>query len=93
MANCYPLIPQAARLKPGSKLRAGRLDPCQQGAIVLNGSSGQALAFGPGHVKRTPDAGESGTAVYAAHRDTHFAFIGDVRIEIRVTRRDGAVFR
>jgi sortase A len=64
-------------------------------AIVLNGSSGQALAFGPGHVERTPDAGEPGTAVYAAHRDTHFAFIGDVRIgdEIVVTRRDGAVFR
>ncbi len=64
-------------------------------AIVLSGSSGQALAFGPGHVERTPDAGQPGTAVYAAHRDTHFAFIGDVRMgdEIRVTRRDGAVFR
>jgi sortase A len=64
-------------------------------AIVLNGSSGQALAFGPGHVERTPEAGEPGTAVYAAHRDTHFAFIGDVRVgdEIRVTRRDGAIFR
>jgi sortase A len=64
-------------------------------AIVLSGSSGQALAFGPGHVERTPDAGEPGTAVYAAHRDTHFAFIGEVRLgdEILVTRRDGAVFR
>jgi sortase A len=33
--------------------------------------------------------------VYAAHRDAHFAFIGDVRIgdEIRVTRRDGKIFR
>jgi sortase A len=64
-------------------------------AIVLNGGSGQALAFGPGHLERTPDAGEPGTAVYAAHRDTHFAFIGEVRLgdEILVTRRDGAVFR
>ena len=41
-------------------------------AIVLAGSSGQALAFGPGHVERTPDAGERGIAVYSAHRDTHF---------------------
>ena len=41
--------------------------------IVLAGSSGQALAFGPGHVERTPDAGERGVAVYSAHRDTHFA--------------------
>src|ERR1700704_4151818 len=64
-------------------------------AIVLAGSSGQALAFGPGHVEFTPDAGEPGTAVYSAHRDTHFAFLGQVRPGdgIRVTRRDGATFR
>jgi sortase A len=61
-------------------------------AIVLAGSSGQALAFGPGHVERTPIAGERGTAVYSAHRETHFAFLGNVGIgdEIRVTRADGA---
>src|SRR5262249_16465374 len=47
-------------------------------AIVLAGGSGQALAFGPGHLERTPDAGEPGTAVYAAHRDTHFAFLGRI---------------
>jgi sortase A len=64
-------------------------------AIVLAGSSGQALAFGPGHVERTPDAGERGVAVYSAHRDTHFAFLKDVIIgdEIKVTRRDGRHFR
>ena len=44
-------------------------------AIVLAGSSGQALAFGPGHVEGTPDAGEAGVAVYSAHRDTHFSFL------------------
>jgi sortase A len=64
-------------------------------AIVLHGSSGQALAFGPGHLEGTPDAGERGIAVYAAHRDTHFAFLGDVQIgdAIRVTRSDGATFQ
>ena len=63
--------------------------------IVLAGSSGQALAFGPGHVEWTADAGERGTAVYAAHRDTHFRFLKDVRTgdEIEVTRRDGKKFR
>ena len=63
-------------------------------AIVLAGSSGQALAFGPGHVDETPRAGEDGTAVYAAHRDTHFAFLGDMRRgdRIDVTRRDGKRF-
>jgi sortase A len=62
--------------------------------IVLAGSSGQALAFGPGHVERTPDAGERGVAVYSAHRDTHFAFLKNVVIgdEIEVTRSDGKQF-
>src|ERR1700744_2569838 len=64
-------------------------------AIVLAGSSGQALAFGPGHVELTPDAGERGVAVYAAHRDTHFSFLKDVAVgdEIDVTRSDGRMFR
>jgi sortase A len=64
-------------------------------AIVLAGASGQALAFGPGQVERTPDAGEAGTAIYSAHRDTHFAFLGEVAIgdEILVTRRDKRHFR
>src|SRR5664279_2989812 len=64
-------------------------------AIVLAGSSGQALAFGPGHVELTPDAGERGVAVYSAHRDTHFRFLRDVVVgdEIDVTRSDGRMFR
>jgi sortase A len=64
-------------------------------AIVLAGSSGQALAFGPGHLESTADAGERGVAVYSAHRDTHFRFLKDVAVgdEITVTRRDGKVFR
>jgi len=63
-------------------------------AIVLAGSSGQALAFGPGHVELTPDAGERGVAVYSAHRDTHFRFLKNVVVgdEIDVTRNDGKAF-
>ncbi len=61
--------------------------------IALAGASGQALAFGPGHVETTPEPGEPGTAVYAAHRDTHFSFLKEVTVgdTIRVARRDGAV--
>lgn len=63
-------------------------------AIVLAGSSGQALAFGPGHVELTPQAGERGVAVYSAHRDTHFRFLRNVAVgdEIEVTRSDGKKF-
>lgn len=64
-------------------------------AIVLDGTSGQALAFGPGHIERTADARERGVAVYAAHRDTHFRFLRNVAIGdvIEITRRDGRHFR
>ena len=63
-------------------------------AIVPGGGSGQ-LALGPAHLWRTPEAGEPGIAVYAAHRDTHFSFLGQVALgdEIVVTRRDGRVAR
>jgi sortase A len=77
---------------PEARIEVPRL---RKSAIVLHGSSGQALAFGPGHVEHTPQAGEPGTAIYSAHRDTHFAFLADVAIgdEIRITRRDATVVR
>lgn len=75
---------------PVARIEAPRLDAS---AIALKGASGQALAFGPGHLDNTPEAGEQGTAVYAAHRDTHFAFLKNVEENdlIRVTRSDGGV--
>ena len=62
--------------------------------IVLKGSSGQALAFGPGHLETTSEPGERGAAVYSAHRDTHFRFLKDIAIgdAITVTRSDGRTF-
>lgn len=77
---------------PVARINVARINAS---AIVLAGSSGQALAFGPGHLEQTPDAGERGIAVYAAHRDTHFAFLKDVAVgdEITVTRADGRSFR
>jgi sortase A len=77
---------------PVARIEIKRLDVS---AVVLAGSSGQALAFGPGHVELTPDAGERGVAVYSAHRDTHFRFLKHVAIgdEIAVTRSDGKLFR
>jgi len=77
---------------PVARVEAPRLG---KSAIVLHGSSGQALAFGPGHVQGTPQPGEPGTAVLSAHRDTHFAFLPEVQVGdlLHVTRRDGTVLR
>jgi sortase A len=66
----------------------------QASAIVLHGSSGEALAFGPALLDETAAIGERGTAVISAHRDTHFAFLKDVVVgdRISITRGDGLVF-
>jgi sortase A len=93
IATGHPVKPWSwADTWPVARIEVKRL---HARAIVLDGSNGQALAFGPGHVELTPDAGERGTAVYSAHRDTHFRFLKDVAIgdEIDVTRADGKTFR
>ncbi|MBK6632206.1 MAG: class GN sortase [Betaproteobacteria bacterium] len=47
--------------------------------FVLAGANGRAIAFGPGHVFGTPLPGEAGNSVIGGHRDTHFAFLRDLR--------------
>lgn len=76
---------------PVARLEAPRLGAS---AIVLSGGSGEALAFGPGHLDNTPMPGEAGASVISAHRDTHFTFLRDIRVgdELHVTRNDGAIF-
>ena len=76
IASGHPIKPWSwADTWPVARIEVRRL---HASAIVLAGTSGQALAFGPGHVELTPDAGERGVAVYSAHRDTHFRFLRDV---------------
>jgi sortase A len=76
---------------PVARLEISRI---QASAIVLHGSSGEALAFGPALLDETSRIGERGTAVISAHRDTHFAFLKDVVAgdRISITRNDGLVF-
>jgi len=50
-----------------------------QRVIVLEGASGEAMAFGPGHMPNTPPIGARGTAVVAAHRDTQFSTLGALK--------------
>jgi sortase A len=54
----------------------GRLVPA---LFVLADSSGESLAFGPGHVASTAKPGSEGHVVIAGHRDTHFAFLDVLR--------------
>jgi sortase A len=54
--------------------RSGEVD-----LIVLAGGSGRTLAFGPGHLSASAMPGETGNAVIAGHRDTHFRFLENVQ--------------
>ena len=71
---------------PVARIRVARLGVDE---IVLSGGSGEAMAFGPTLVPGGGILSERGTAVFAAHRDTHFRFLKDVRpgdlIEVQET--------
>lgn len=58
---------------------------------VLSSASGESLSFGPGHMNGSALPATAGTSIIAAHRDTHFKFLknikrGDV---INIQRPDG----
>ena len=84
--------PQAAwpwaDVHPTARIEVPRLGLSK---IALEGGSGQALAFGPGHLTGSGEPGTADTAVYAGHRDTHFGFLGDLGRGdlVRVTGADG----
>ncbi len=46
--------------------------------IVLDGESGNVLAFAPGRLKGSAPAGMRGRVVISGHRDTHFRFLQNV---------------
>jgi sortase A len=50
-----------------------------QDLFVLEGDSGNALAFGPGRALPSAELGAKGSAVIGGHRDTHFAFLQQLR--------------
>jgi sortase A len=46
---------------------------------VLEGADGSAIAFGPGHAVGTAQPGAKGNSVIGGHRDTHLAFLRQIR--------------
>lgn len=65
-----------ADFTPAAKLRF----PAQHKSILaVTDASGESLAFGPTLMSASVKPGENGVAVFAAHRDTHFAFLGKVK--------------
>lgn len=52
-----------------------RLSWQSHAVFVLSSTSGQALAFGPGHLPASAQPGTSGRVIIAGHNDSHFAFL------------------
>ena len=67
---------------PVAKLRIPALD---FEAIILKEAGGEGLAFGPVLLDQSAPLGQRGTSVIAAHRDTHFKALADLRIGMQVT--------
>ena len=62
---------------PVARLEQVRLGISQ---VVLAGDSGRPLAFGPGWAEASARPGsDRGTVVISGHRDTHFAWLRDLR--------------
>lgn len=61
---------------PAARITVPRLNVSE---VVLSGGSGEALAFGPTLMPGGMQPGQPGTAVIAAHRDTHFRFLQQLR--------------
>lgn len=81
-----------ADMHPVARLRA----PAQGVEwIVLDGASGQALAFGPAHILGTALPGQPGSAALVGHRDTHFRFLREIGNgdALEVERLDGERLR
>lgn len=77
---------------PVAKLEVPRLG---QSRIVLSNASGEALAFGPGHLLGSPPPGGNGTSIIAGHRDTHFSFLRGLKSDdyVIVVTADGVSHR
>ena len=59
--------------------------------VVLEGDSGNVLAFGPGHMTLSSLPGQPGNAIISGHRDTSFRFLERLQVGDRITMqtRDG----
>ena len=65
-----------ADFSPAAKLR---FVSQHKSVLALSDASGESLAFGPTLMAASVQPGEPGVAVFAAHRDTHFSFLNQLK--------------
>ena len=85
--------PSPPRAQPRSGSLLGRLEipRLHVSAIVRAGSDARTLRLAIGHIGGTALPGEPGNVGLAAHRDTFFRRLGEIRVDdqVRLVTRDG----
>lgn len=88
-----PLAPPPPRAEPRSGSLLGRLEipRLHVSAIVRAGSDARTLRLAIGHIGGTALPGERGNVGLAAHRDTFFRRLGEIRVDdqVRLVTPDG----
>jgi len=62
----------------------------QMDEIVIEGVDDDALNAGPGHLPGSAYPGEAGNAVISAHRDRHFARLGEIDVGDTIVTESGS---
>ena len=83
--------PPRAHPAPGSLLGRLEIPRLHVSAIVRAGSDARTLRLAIGHIGGTALPGEPGNVGLAAHRDTFFRRLGEIRVDdqVRLVTRDG----
>jgi sortase A len=86
-----PAPPTRPRPAPGTALGRLEIPRLRVSAIVRAGSDSRTLRLAVGHIGGTALPGEPGNVGLAAHRDTFFRRLGDIRADdvIRVVTPEG----
>lgn len=97
IANSWQQQQQAGPLGDGQAIKPwawadfnaiARLRWQQQDLYVMSSASGQALAFGPGHMSQTTAPGRHGQVIIAGHNDSHFGFLEQLQIDDELSLED-----
>jgi sortase A len=80
------------KVEPGDPIGVIEIPRLGLSSVVLESDETAALLFGVGHLADTPLPWRDGNSVFAAHRDTYFRDLGDIRrndvIRFRAGDRD-----
>jgi sortase A len=73
-----------ARMAPGALIGRIEIPRLKMSTVVFEGTGDDVLRIGVGHLAGSPLPGEVGNVVLAAHRDTYFRSLRDIRDRDRI---------